>query len=61
MCGENIVYNQAPGEAAGEVHERVENVRCGADESLYFLKTSFLGALTKMAIISMIPVPAQAN
>ena len=31
------------------------------DESVYFLYTSFLVALTKKAIISLRPVPAQAN
>ena len=45
------------GEAPGEPHERVENVRCGAEESVYFLYTYFLGAL----IISLRPAPAQAN
>ena len=33
----------------------------GADKSVYFLYTFFLGALSKKAIISLRPVPAQDN
>ena len=63
-CRERLpadVWYQALGKAPGEPHERVENVRCGAEESVYFLYTSFLVALTKNAIISLRPVPPQAN
>ena len=56
----DVWYPRAVG-GAGEAHERNENVRCGGDKSVYFLYTSFLVALRKKAIISLIPVPVQAN